>query len=360
MFRARPTRLSQTRGAAYTAVMPVMTVLGPVPLTALGRVLMHEHLLCDLTPLARRGTGEPEAELTLETLFDMGYRPGDYHGNHRLQDLAVAKNEAALFAAAGGGTIVEVTTGGLLPDPAGLAAIARTAGVYIVAGAGFYTDAYLDAETLAAATPALADTMTAQLQEGAWGTPVRCGIIGEIGCSWPLTPFERRSLAAAAIAQRRTGAAITIHPGRHPAAPHEIMDLLEAAGADPARTVIGHMDRTYPGDDEAVLALARRGCTVEFDFFGIETSHYWMGVADLPTDWMRIRCLRRLFDAGLADRVVLSQDICTRSRLQGFGGHGYAHMLRNVVPLMRDRGFTAAEIDLVLVETPRRLLTIGD
>jgi phosphotriesterase-related protein len=335
----------------------VQTVLGPVSPDSLGFVLMHEHLLCDLTAPGQRGVDEPEVEITLENAFDVNYRPARYRGTHRLQDVAVASREAALFNAAGGGTIVEVTTGGIAPDPGGLARIASESGVQIVLGAGFYTEPYLDERTLSLSVEALSDIIVRQVTEGAWGSAIRCGIIGEIGCSWPPTDFERRSLQAAARAQAITGAAITVHPGRHPQAPHEILDVLTAAGADLSRVVIDHMDRTF-FDDGEVLALARRGCVVEFDFFGIETSNYWLGVADLPTDWMRLRAIRRIFDAGLADRVVASHDICTRSRLQTYGGHGYAHLLRNVIPLMRDRGFTEGEIKKLLVETPRRLLSI--
>ncbi|WP_458097869.1 phosphotriesterase family protein [Roseomonas sp. WA12] len=335
----------------------VMTVLGPIRPEALGMTLIHEHLLCDLTAPAARGLGTPEVEITLANVFEVNYRPGAYPGNHHLQDAVVAAQEARLFAEAGGGTIVEVTTGGLLPDPEGLAGIARQSGVNIIMGAGFYTAAYLDADTQALSREAMAEIIIAQLREGTWGSRIRCGIIGEIGCSWPLVPVERRALQAAADAQRRTGAAITVHPGRHPAAPHEILDVLQAAGADISRVIIDHMDRTYEDDGE-VVALARRGCVVEFDFFGIEMSNYWMGMADLPSDWMRLRCIRRLFEAGLGDRVTLSHDICTRSRLQHYGGHGYGHLLRNVVPLMRDRQFTEAEIATLLVETPRRLLTM--
>ena len=337
----------------------VMTVLGPVDPAALGSVLMHEHLLCDLTPLARRASGEREVEITLENAFDVNYRPGEHVGNHRLQDLGRATREVALFRDDGGGTIVEMTIGGIEPDLDGLVAISRATGVHVVAGAGWYTEPYLDAETLALSVEALAETMVQELTESARGTAVRCGIIGEIGCSWPLTPFERRSLQAGARAQRETGASITVHPGRHPQAPHEILDILAAAGADLARVIIDHMDRTYEGEDAEVVGLARRGCVVEYDFFGIETSKYWMGVADLPTDWMRLRAVRRLIDAGLGDRVVLSHDICTRSRLRTLGGHGYGHLLRNVVPLMRERGFSQDEVTMLLEATPRRLLTIG-
>ena len=337
----------------------VMTVLGPIAPEALGATLLHEHLLCDLRPLAARGPVEPEVEIVLANAFDVNYRPGEHRGNHRLQDHALATHEARLFKAQGGGAIVEMTTAGIGPDLAGLAEVSRASGIHVVASAGYYTEAFQDEATLALPVGALAETMIAEVRQGARGTDIRCGIIGEIGCSWPLTPFERRSLIAGAKAQVETGAAITVHPGRHPQAPHQILDILGKAGADISRVVIDHMDRTYEGDDGEVVALARRGCVVEFDFFGIETSKYWLGVADLPTDWMRLRCIRRLFEAGLGDRVAVAHDICTRSRLQSLGGHGYGHLLRNVVPLMRERGFAQVEIDQLLVETPRRLLTIG-
>jgi phosphotriesterase-related protein len=337
----------------------VMTVLGPVAPEALGATLLHEHLLCDLRPLAQRGSTDGEVEITLENAFDVNYRPGEHRGNHRLQDRALATREAALFKAEGGGAIVEMTTAGIGPDLEGLAEISRTTGVHVVASAGYYTEAFQDEATLALPVEALAETIIAELATGARGTDIRCGIIGEIGCSWPLTPFEERSLVAGAKAQIVTGAAITVHPGRHPQAPHDILDILSRAGADISRVIIDHMDRTYEGEDGEVVALARRGCVVEYDFFGIETSQYWLGVADLPTDWMRLRCIRRLFEGGLGDRVAVAHDICTRSRLKSLGGHGYGHLLRNVVPLMRERGFAQAEIDQLLVDTPRRLLTIG-
>ena len=38
---------------------------------------------------------------------------------------------------------------------------------------------------------------------------MRCGVIGEVGCSWPLAASERRSLQAAALAQKETGVGVT-------------------------------------------------------------------------------------------------------------------------------------------------------
>lgn len=45
----------------------------------------------------------------------------------------------------------------------------------------------------------------AEICEGVEGTDMRCGVIGEIGVSWPMTDFEKRSLKAAAQAQQQTG-----------------------------------------------------------------------------------------------------------------------------------------------------------
>lgn len=339
-------------GAAAT----IMTVSGPLAPDTLGPALMHEHVLCDLTNPAWRAGAPYDFTITPQARHDLEYRPM-VPGHHLLADEAVAAADLAAFRDEGGALVVDLTTGGIGPDPDGLARLSRSTGVAIVLGAGFYTDGYVDAALKALPAEALADLIEQQLREGAWGTAIRCGIIGEIGVSWPMTPFERRSLVAGALAQRRTGAAINVHPGRHPQACAEILDVLEAAGADLSRVILSHMDRTHPEDVEAVLELARRA-VVEYDFFGIETSNYWMGVADLPNDWMRLRALRRLFEAGLGDRVCISHDICTRGRLLAHGGHGYRHMLRNVVPMMRDRGWSEDEIRQLLVETPRRLLAM--
>jgi len=39
-----------------------------------------------------------------------------------------------------------------------------------------------------------------------------------------------------------------------------------------------------------------------------------------------------------------------------WGGPGYAHILENVVPLMRRKGFSGEQIHALLVDNPRRLM----
>ena len=117
------------------------------------------------------------------------------------------------------------------------------------------------------------------------------------------------------------------------------------------------MDRTI-FDRDRLIDLLKLGFVLEWDFFGIETSQYWMGGVDLdlPTDYMRIDLIRDLMEAGYRDQIAVSQDICTRTRLASYGGHGYGHLFQHVVPLMRRRGWRDSDIDQLVVRTPARLL----
>ena len=187
---------------------------------------------------------------------------------------------------------------------------------------------------------------------------IRAGIIGEIGCSWPLTDNEHKVLRAAAAAQRRTGAAILVHPGRDEDAPGQVLDVLDDAGSDLGRVVMAHLDRTVD-DLDILFEIAGRGCYLEYDLFGLESSHYPLGDLDMPSDAQRLGFIRRLIAGGYADRIVVGHDIYSKHRLVSYGGHGYAHFLQNIVPKMERKGFAREHIDAITVENPRRVLTFA-
>jgi phosphotriesterase-related protein len=336
----------------------IRTVSGDIPPHALGRTLMHEHLLCDITPPELAAQGLPEVKITLENLFEIRHHWCRHPGNNRLDSIDVAVAEVARFRAEGGSALVELTVQGIAPDPLGLRTISQRTGVAVIVGCGWYTVDFAG-PMLAAKTPAeMERELIAAVEQGIDGTGVRAGIIGEIGCSWPLHALERKALIAAARAQAATGAAISIHPGRDPAASHEILDVLEANGGRAEKVIIGHLDRTLFNEDE-VFRLAGRGCGLEWDFFGIESSYYPFAPIDLPNDGQRLELIRAVMARGHGAQVLIAHDICTRTRLRRFGGHGYAHLLENVVPVMRRKGFTEAESDLLLIDNPRRFLALS-
>ncbi len=319
--------------------------------------MLHEHLLFDLAPPG--GNAADATPITWATRWQTDYESNANPENARQTDVDVAAEELARYGADGGGVLVDQTVIGIGRDLPGLAAASRAAGVPVVAATGTYTEAYLDASLRAAQVDDLAARFVREIETGVGETGLRAGLIGEIGCSWPMAAVERRALQAAAIAQGETGAAISVHPGRHAEACGEILDILEAAGADLTRTVLCHMDRTYP-DGAGIEALLDRGAVVEWDFFGIEQSHYWMGEVELPTDLQRLRLIRDLAAKGHGDRIAVSQDICTKTRLARWGGHGYGHLLRNGPALMRRLGFADSLIGALLRDTPLRLLTLKE
>lgn len=342
----------------------IQTVCGPIDPATLGPSLMHEHILWDVTrpEVLARAVEErtPEVTITLENVWEINKRSLLDFGNQSNRRYSVALAE--LFRLKGdcsNAAIVDLSNFGLQPDPAGLRYLSQGSGVPIIQGAGYYVDEYIPEEMKSRSVDELARETVSQVTAGCWGTDVRAGIIGEIGCMWPLRPFERKMLQAAAIAQRETGASINVHPGRHRDAPFEIVKIIAEAGGDVTRLVMSHVDRTFGSADavEPALRLADTGCVIEYDFFGIETSYYWFNDTDLPTDYMRLAYMRALVDRGYLHQIVVSQDICTKTRLGTYGGHGYGHMFRNVVPLMRRKGFTEKECDAILIGNPRRLLT---
>ena len=336
----------------------VQTVLGPVSPDTLGPTSMHEHVLCDITPPELAAARLPEVEIRLDNLFEIRHEWGCRHaGHHVLSDRDIAVDELVRFAAAGGSAVVELTCEGIAPDPAGLAEVARRTGLHIVAGCGPYVEAYLSQSQRERDIDEIAAAMCRAVRTGLDDTGVRAGILGEIGSSTPCTALERRSLVAAALAQAATGAAINIHPPRTLEGTLDAIAVLRDAGADPERVIVSHIDRTLFAVDD-MLRVAGTGAVLEFDFFGIESAYYPFADIDLPNDGQRVRHIAELVRRGLVRQVVVAQDICTRTRLRRFGGHGYGHLLENAVPLMRRRGLSGDDVEQILVRTPRRLLAL--
>jgi len=333
------------------------TVRGLVDPEVLGATLMHEHLLWDIRTPAMRADPDQGPDICLCNYFACNYGTRKAPNNLRFVDSEVATEEVRLMRRAGGRSIVELTVGGLDPDPIGLRKIAEATDTHIIMGCGHYVDDYQAEVNRDRSSDDFAAEMIDALTVGSWGTDVKAGLIGEIGCQSPWTDLEKRVMEGALVAQKETGAAINVHPGRDADQPQEVADFITARGADPSRVVISHIDRTI-FDDERLMRLADSGVVLELDLFGQEQSYYGLNLKiDLPNDAERLRWMRRLIDRGHLDQIVISHDICHRTRLTRYGGHGYQHIFRNVIPMMARRGYSEAEIETIMVKTPRRLLT---
>ncbi|MEE9198559.1 MAG: aryldialkylphosphatase [Dehalococcoidia bacterium] len=339
----------------------VRTVLGDIAPEELGVTLPHEHLLIDLKPIFSEPKEATEIALAYKpvTIENLGWIRRNYAGNLAnigLYDEEMTIEEALRYKRAGGCSIVETTGIDQGRDPMGLARIARATGLNIVMGSAYNVDSFHPPGMDNKDEDELVEEMVGDVTVGAGGSGIRSGIIGEVGCSWPSTQNERKVLRAAARAQRHTGAALTIHPGRHPTAPLEILAIIQEAGGEIKRTIMGHLGRTI-FDLKAFKELAGAGCYLEYDQFGLESSYYPFGKIDLPNDGRRVDIIKFLVSEGHLDQILVSHDIAYKTSLVRYGGYGYAHILENVVPLMRRKGLQEEQIQAILVGNPQQALT---
>lgn len=342
----------------------IQTVLGLIDGKDLGVTLTHEHLLIDGKCIFTEPEGASERALAYErvgwhNLSWLRYHPYENLDNVRLLDEQEAIDEAMLYKRGGGRTIVDVTIIGIGRDPNSLARISRVTGLNVVMGSGYYTATSHGPEISAIPESEITKEIVRDITMGVGGTGIRSGLIGEIGCSWPLHDNERKVLRAAAKAQQQTGACLSVHPGRNRKAPFEIIGILEQAGADPSRVIICHIDARVR-DHEGRLQLLKKGYVLEYDLWGWEGHFptYWTAddYMDLPNDTQRIYEIRQLIEEGYVNQIIMSHDICCKTRRVRYGGWGYAHILNYVVPMMRQRGITQEQVDTMMVSNPRRLL----
>jgi phosphotriesterase-related protein len=347
----------------------VITVLGEVDPDSLGTVLSHEHVLADMTayfvePQAATDRRMAHAPVCPEIMYWVHTHLMGNRDDLLMNDETLAIQELLRFKNAGGDTVVELSCIGLGRDPLGLQRISRATGLHIIMGAGYYVSCSHPEELKEKNEREIADEITRDITIGVGNTGVRAGIIGEVGCSMPLDDSERKVLRASAIAQQMTGAAINMHPSRSDELLVESVDILESSGADLSRVVISHAGH-FPFSRNTIKGLAGRGCCIEFDTFGhpalpIECFTHESKLLEMPSEVQRIYHIRELISEGFLDRILISQDCCFKHKYVKYGGYGYAHILEHIVPWMKQRDIREEQLHTIVVENPKRILTLNE
>ncbi|MCO5082765.1 MAG: hypothetical protein M9955_14060 [Rhizobiaceae bacterium] len=347
----------------------VMTVLGPVDASELGKTISHEHLFIDLScylhpPAEGEDPGTFYDPVTMKALHHLHRDPYGNRDNCILDDVDLAVREVELFKKAGGGTIVDVTLVDIGRNVTGLAEVSRRTGVHVLAGLGHYIHSAHPAYVEDMSEKELAAAFLKEINEGIDGTGIKPGIIGEIGTFHPIHPREKKVLRAAARAQMESGLAITIHvhsPGRRG---NEVLDILIGEGVAPERIILDHIDASLAHLDvefaqsvDYVASLLDRGANVEFDLCGnsyyfITPEHSWW----MPSDRERAKALALLVKRGFGGQLMLSQDVGHKHYLREFGGWGYAHVLTDFTHHMLEAGLGQAAIDRFFLDNPARIL----
>lgn len=344
--------------------MKIKTVTGEISAKDLGVVTTHEHVILDLTTFYEdrpiEGVSDPSTQKV--EMWNLGILSRDCYAlkdNLLLTDKDVQTYEIGLFKKAGGNTVVDASLPGIGRDPVALKEISEKTGLNIIMGTGYYVGSSHPESLIKMTEEEIAQTMIDELTVGVDGTGIKAGYIGEIGISEIFDDKERRVLRAAAIAQKKTGVAINVHINPWTENGLEATDILLGAGVEPKKICISHIDVENRYD--YVIALLKKGVFVEFDNFGkeyyirreVRNSGYGLFVRD--TD--RVSFMKRLIDEGHLKQILLSCDVCLKNLLHTYGGWGYDHLLKNVVPMMEDEGITNEQIKTMLVDNPADWLT---
>jgi predicted metal-dependent phosphotriesterase family hydrolase len=252
------------------------------------------------------------------------------------------------YRQAGGGTLVDVTSGGLGRNPYALRRISEAAGVHVVMGAAWYREGVYPSCVYELDSAALAKLIVKEIMEGVDGTDVRAGVIGEIGTERKfITPAQERVFRASARAQLRTGVSIVTHTTHLGELALEQIALLREEGVPAGRIVISHLgDRL---DRTNLLAIASQGVYLSIDNIGYTGNGY-------PGDDVRAGNVNMLVHEGHLPQILLSGDVCMKSHLHAFGGKGYDHVPVRFLPLLRQLGISDEEIHSMTVANPARAL----
>jgi phosphotriesterase-related protein len=338
----------------------VRTVLGPIPVEAMGVTLMHEHILLDTSswwkrPCCASDIGFAERPLDISMIGDLRMNPFLNRDNCGLLDAKVAIEELGHFVEYGGRTVVDPTNLGIGRDPSALQRVSRRTGLHIVMGAGFYLEASHPPYVKAMSVETIASAIAADCGVTDDDPEVCAGIIGEIGVSKDFTPAEEMVLRGAARAQKMSGTPLSIHlPGWERLA-HRVLDVVESEGADLRHTVLCHMNPSLH-DHEYQRSLADRGAFLEYDMIGMDF-FYADQQAQSPCDEENAIAICKLVEDGYLNSVLMSQDVFLKMMLTRYGGFGYGYILKHFVPRLKRHGLSQASIDNILIDNPRRVFS---
>jgi len=354
-----------------------VTVNGRIDPEELGVTLPHEHVFFDLSsgwyeePDSVYGKKLANEPVSIDNLWYVRRNLMGHKDNMILNSFDDAVDEISKFYDAGGSTVVDLSPKNTGPDPEMLRRVGRATGVQFIHGTAYYTRPAHPARIDDTDVDELEEEFVSDVREGLLGTDIRAGIVGEIGLSDHIHDAEEKVLRAGVRAALRTGAPLNIHPpGRteysqkdrtYPTSRWclEVLDIVEEEGLPPERVVMSHMDRTLFEDLSYQKQLAERGPYLEYDLWG--TEDYLAQYNDsYPSDGWRIGAVTELIDEGYASQLLFSHDVAYKVSLTKYGGFGYEHIPRNVLPMLRGRGVEQSTLDRITIENPKRMLTFDE
>jgi len=315
----------------------IQTVTGTTTPSALGRTLMHEHLL-------------------------IGWAGWESHshcpGPSDDEIFSRCVDRIAEIKSHGVTAMLDPCPNDLGRDVELMARVAQHTRFQIICATGLYKEAeggspyWKFRANFGDVAEPMAELFIHELQEGIGGSGIRAGIIKVATGHNAITDYEKAILRAAAMAAVETGAPITTHTDDGTLGDQQQALLIEH-GVAPHKIIVGHSCGT--SDHNYHMNIVRGGSYLGFDRFGIEV---------IRPDKERVESLLKLIRAGAGGRAIVSHDSVWCWRGQPIPSPAIAeamtaiwnptHFFERIVPQLREGGATEDQIEALLVDNPRR------
>ncbi len=304
----------------------IQTVNGKIKPYEMGLTLIHEHVLVDFIGADSSGLHRWDRDSVIQVV---------------LPYLEAAKSRGVL-------TIVECTPSYLGKDPVLLQKLSELSGIQFITNIGYYgagEGKYLPGHAYTESPEELASRWIEEMDRGIKDTGVFPGFIKvAVNEGTELSDIDKKLVKAAAITHKETGLLIVSHTGPWSTAKAEI-DVLVEEGVDPVNFVWGHAQAEKDFDN--YIKAADFGVWISLD--GI--------VWDVDGHLERVLFAK---ENKLLNQILLSHDAGWYSPGELGGGDfkGFTALFDELIPKMKENGFTEDELNLILVENPKRAFSI--
>jgi len=303
-----------------------MTVRGSIPASEFGKVLAHEHVMCDFIGAKETGRHRYNPDEVVETMLPF------------LQDLKER----------GFKSFVDCTPAYIGRDVEVLQRLAELTDLHILTNTGYYgaaNDKFVPSHAFTETTEQLAARWIIEWEQGIDGTKIKPGFI-KIGVdAGPLSEIDQKLVQAAAKTHLQTGLTIACHTGEAQAA-LEVLENVRHEGVDPSALIIVHADGIT--DQKVHFQIAAAGVWVEYD--GVNSNSIEK----------HVQLIKEMLKKGYENQLLLSHDAGWYQVGEPNGGkvRSYNAISDQLIPALKNTSVDDAMFRKLLIDNPARAFAV--
>ncbi|RLD57967.1 MAG: phosphotriesterase [Bacteroidetes bacterium] len=311
----------------------IMTVLGPIPASAMGITLSHEHILVDFIGADSTAYHRWEKQEVVNKVIPY---------LEEIQEYQVS-------------TLMECTPAYLGRDPWLLKTLSKNTGMHLVTNTGYYgahDNLFIPAKFYELTAEELSRIWVDEFENGIEGSGVKPGFIKiAVNGDESLSKEHVKIITAAALTHQQTGLVIASHTGPDGPA-FEQISVLQSHGLNPSCFIWVHAQL---GSLEGNIRAAKMGTWISLDNLNLDQQQG----SKYDVAWYADR-IQDLKEAGFLNRVLISHDAGWYKPGEENGGsfRGFTGIFTALVPALREVGFSQEDINLLLEINPRNAFSI--